>query len=157
MGTFDAREVFKFAIKIEENGYKFYSYLAENLEHSEAKQLFDYLAKEEQNHKKTFEGMVETLQGKELAESLPTDYFDFLRAHIDMSIFKQELSEEEMKELSDVPSALQYSIDRESDSILYYHEIKAFFPESEYAILDQIIQEERKHYIKLSQLAQEIR
>jgi rubrerythrin len=38
------------------------------------------------------------------------------------------------------------------DSILYYHEIKRFVPASQHATLDQIIEEERKHFAKLSEV-----
>ena len=64
------------------------------------------------------------------------------------------LLEEELKKLGDLASVLDYSMHREADSILYYHEIKNFVPESEHGIIDTIIQEERRHYVKLSELAQ---
>jgi rubrerythrin len=41
---------------------------------------------------------------------------------------------------------------READSILYYHEAKRFTGEKHYNIIDKIIAEERKHFGRLSEL-----
>lgn len=148
------REVFKYAMKIEENGYNFYTYMAQNMQDPEVKNLFQFLAEEEVKHKQTFEGMLSKLGEQKPVETIPTEYFDYLRAYTNTSIFQQDLSDEDMAKLADLSSTLKYSMERESDSILYYHEIKAFLPISEHDIIDRIIQEERKHYLKLFQLAE---
>lgn len=155
MSAYDVREVLKHAMVIEENGYKLYTFLAQKSQEPEVKQLFNFLAEEEGKHKQTFGGILGALQDLTPVETAPTEYFDYLRAYTTTSIF-HELSEEEMHKLSDLASALKYSMDRESDSILYYHEIKAFLPESEHDLLDRIIQEERRHYVKLFQLAEKL-
>ena len=147
------REVFKYAMKIEENGYNFYTYMAQSMQDPKVKDLFQYLADEEVKHQQTFEGMLNKLQQKPI-ETVSSEYFDYLRVYTDASIFQQDLSEQDMAKLADLSSALKYSMERESDSILYYHEIKAFLPASEHDVIDRIIQEERRHYVKLFQLAE---
>jgi len=45
-----------------------------------------------------------------------------------------------------------FGIQRELDSTLYFHEIKKFVPKSQHNLIDRIIDEERKHFSKLSEL-----
>ncbi|MDI6726248.1 MAG: hypothetical protein QMD32_04735, partial [Smithellaceae bacterium] len=52
----------------------------------------------------------------------------------------------------DTPGAVDFAIRRELDSILYYHEIRKFLPLSEYDQIEKIIEEERRHFHKLSEL-----
>ncbi len=157
MSTFDVREMLKLALKIEENGYKFYTYMAKKMESKEMKNLFTFLADEEVKHKRIFEVMSAKLGDYKLVENLPAEYLDYLRVYTNTGIFQQEMSEKDMEKLADISSAFRYSIGRESDSILFYHELKNFIPESKHNAIDMIIEEERKHYIKLSELSQQIK
>jgi rubrerythrin len=156
MSTFDVRQIFTFASQIEENGYKFYTAMADRQENEVVKKLFSFLADEEVKHQKTFEGILAGLEDRSPVESPPTEYFDYLRAFIDKTIFPKDATEDDPDRFEDLSAVLEYSIGRESDSILYYHEVKSFAPESEHKIIDKIIQEEHRHYVKLSELAKQI-
>ena len=156
MSTFDIRQIFRFASRIEENGYKFYTAMAERQEDEELKNLFNYLADEELKHQKTFEGILAGLGDRTPIKVPPSEYFDYLQAFIDRSIFPKDVAEGDPDRFGDLSEVLEYSIGRESDSILYYHEIKSFTPESEHKAVDKIIQEEHRHYIKLSELAKQL-
>ncbi len=156
MATFDVRDIFTIAMKIEENGQAFYAEMAQRQSADELRGFFAFLADEEARHQKAFAGMLANLSAHQPVESAPTEYFDYLQAYVDVSIFRPDLSQEELEALRDLPSAINYSLSRESDSILYYHEIKGFLPESDYAQIEKIIEEERRHYVKLSQLAKQL-
>ena len=52
---FNAGEVFKVAIQIEENGRKFYEESQKSIENTQVKALFAELAQQEIEHKKKFE------------------------------------------------------------------------------------------------------
>ena len=155
MATFDVRDIFTIAMKIEENGQAFYTAMAKQQSSEDLQSFFTFLAEEEAKHQHTFAGMLSRLNYQPL-ESAPTDYFAYLQAYVDVSIFRPELSQQEKDALKDLSSAINYSLSRESDSILYYHEIKGFLPESDYAEIEKIIEEERRHYVKLSQLAKQL-
>ena len=155
MATFDVRDIFTIAMKIEENGKAFYAKMAQQ-DNQEIRGLFAFLAEEEGRHYHTFERMREKLSERPTVESAPTEYFDYLQAFVDNSIFRQELSEQEQAALQAFPAAIEYSIGRETDSILYYHEIKGFVPPSEAEIIEQIIREERRHYLRLTELAKQL-
>jgi len=152
MGIFKASELYQLAIRIEENGEKFYRKMAEKLENANMKKVFTYLADEEVKHKKTFEDMVSKVEKYEPPESYPGEYFAYLRAYADNIIFSQEKLEEEMSKIKGAISAIDFAIQRELDSILYYLEMKNLVPESERNLIDGIIEEERRHFVKLSGL-----
>ena len=47
---------------------------------------------------------------------------------------------------------MDFAIKRELDSILYYHEIKRLVPVAQHAAIEQIIEEERKHFSALTEM-----
>jgi rubrerythrin len=156
MSVFEPSEVFQFAIRIEEGGEKFYREMAGKIENAEVKSLFSTLADEEVKHKKTYQGMVAKIEEYEPIESYPGEYFSYLRAYADNIIFTPQRMEEEMKKINDAASALKFAIDRELDSILYYQEVKNLVPKNQRGEIDKIIDEERKHFMKLTKCSGDV-
>ncbi len=154
MSIFQPSEIFQFAIKIEENGEKFYREMAQKLDDKEIKELFSALAEEEVKHKRTYEGMVSKIEEYEPFENYPGEYFAYLRAYADNHIFTPEKLSHEMEKIKDAASALQFAINRELDSILYYQEVKKLVPQAQRDLIDKIIDEERRHFVKLSSCRQ---
>ena len=149
---FDASDVFRFAIRIEENGEKFYHYAVRITEDDDVKEVFKYLANEEISHKKIFEDLLLKIEKYEPFESYPGEYFAYLRAYVDRIIFTNEMLDKEISNVRDTSSAIDFGIQRELDSILYFHEIKKFVPKRQHNLVDKIIDEERIHFSKLSEL-----
>ncbi|MCK4453561.1 hypothetical protein KAU59_04315, partial [candidate division WOR-3 bacterium] len=86
MSLFEPSEVFQFAIRIEENGEKFYRQMVQKFEDPKVKELFSYLVDEEIKHKKTYEEMVSKIEKYEPFETFPGEYFAYLRAYADKII-----------------------------------------------------------------------
>lgn len=149
---FNASEILQFAIRIEENGEKFYRYAVRIAEDENTKKIFNYLADEEINHKKIFEDLLSRIEKHEPVESYPGEYFAYLRAYVDENVFTNDMLNKEISRVKNTLSAISFGIQRELDSILYYHEVKTFVPKSQHDLIDKIIGEERKHFLKLSQL-----
>ena len=151
MKTFDVSEIFQFAIGIEENGEKFYRHAAQMTEDAKMKEAFNSLADDETEHKQTFEDMVSNVRKYDPSEFYPEEYFEHLRAYVDGTVFT------EVQEMpTDTHSAIKFAIQRELDSILYYQEIKNFVTEDQHDLIDEIIEEERKHFLKLSKFLKEV-
>ena len=150
MGIFDPSEIFQFAIRIEENGEKFYRDMAKKLEDTTVKQLFSALADEEAKHRNVYQEMVSKIETYEPFESFPGEYFEYLRAYADNHIFTADMMKQEIDKINDPGKALAFAMQRELDSILYYTEAKNLVAENYRQLIDQIIEEERKHYVKLS-------
>ena len=155
MNLLRACDVLQFAIRIEENGEKIYRQFSKTMKDSSIKKLFSYLADEEIKHKKTFEDMVSKIEKYEPPQSYPGEYFAYLRAYADHIIFTHKNLDKEMAEISDAVSAIEFSIRRETDSILYYLEVKNLIPEDQHNVIYQVIDEERSHYTKLTELKKE--
>ncbi len=152
MQVFEASDIVEIAIRIEENGTNFYKYAEQIAKQEEAKKLFADLAVAEIAHKKTFEGIFAKMEKYSPPESYAGEYGSYLRDYVDSNIiFTREAMDKELSKVKDTLSALDFAIRREMDSILYYHEIKRFVPPAQHGAIDQIIDEERKHFSSLSE------
>lgn len=150
MSMFEPSEVFQFAIRIEENGEKFYRHMAEKFDDPRIKELFSFLADEEIKHKRIYEGMVDKIEKYEPFESYPGEYFEYLRAYADKIIFDEKSLKEQYDKINDPVSAITVAINNEVASILYYQEIKNLVSEKQRGSIDKIMEEERGHFVTLS-------
>ncbi|MCM8798927.1 MAG: ferritin family protein [Candidatus Omnitrophica bacterium] len=150
---FEVSEILEFAIRIEENGEVFYREMAKKIKKKEIKALFNWLADEEVRHRKIFEEMVSGVGKYEPAESYPGEYFAYLRAYVDEHIFTKEKKGKLMAgKIGSTKEAVKFAIGVELDSILYYLEAKNLVPESQRETIEKIVEEERRHYLKLKEL-----
>ncbi len=152
MNLLGADEVLQFAIRIEENGERFYREMARISSEDKLKKIFEILADEEVSHRETFEKMLAGVESYQPPESYPGEYFAYLRAYAEGVIFSPEVQEEARNALNDINSALNFAIRRELDSVLYYQEIKRLVPERERETIENIIEEERKHFLRLKEV-----
>jgi rubrerythrin len=148
---FNASEILKAAIRIEENGEVFYRKMADKLETQQIKDTFIYLADEDGKHKKIFEDMLsKEVDDYEPFESYTGEYIAYLRAYADEHIFSKEKTGLLMvKKIKTATEAIKFAIGIELDSIHYYGEAKNFVPEHQKKTIEKIIEEERSHYLKL--------
>lgn len=150
--TFEARDIMEIAMRIEENGANFYRFAVQLARDEETKKLFEHLAQEEEKHKSIFKNMLSGLERRDPPESYPGEYGAYLRNYADNNIiFTKEVMDKELAGIKDTSSALDFAIRRELDSILYYQEIKGFVAEKNHETIDQVINEERKHFKILSE------
>lgn len=153
MSIFDPSEIYKFAIRIEDNGEKFYRKYAETLSEEKVKDLFTQLADDEVSHKKKFEDILSGIEESEPSESYPGEYLEYVIAYVDNLVFKEEKLKSEIEKISDAKAAIDFALQREFDSIHYYQEIKKLVPEQTTDLIDKIIDEERKHVVKLTKIS----
>lgn len=150
-------DVINFAIRIEENGERFYREAAEIVTNQAVKELFQMLAQEETGHKKTFEKMLSGLGEYRPPETYEGEYFAYLKDFIDgKAVFKEHPKISDLAKASTTVGALDFAIQRELDSMLYYQEMKRFVDARQSSTIDLIIDEERKHFAVLSKLRGEV-
>jgi rubrerythrin len=153
MSVFKGSDIVEFAVRIEENGENFYRYAVQLAKDEETKGIFLNLAVAEAHHKRTFEKIFAIMEKEKPPETYDGEYAAYLHNYVDNNIiFKKEVMEKELAQVKDVLAAIDFAIRRELDSILYYHEIKRFVPTSEHAVIEEVIEEERKHFKGLSNL-----
>ncbi len=151
-----AHDVVNFAIRIEENGERFYREAAEIVANQPVKELFERLANEETAHRKTFERLLSGLGDYRPPETYEGEYLAYLKDFIDgKAVFKDHPKIAQLAEASSIAGALDFAIQQEMDSILYYQEIKKFVGARHSEAIDLIIDEERMHFALLSKLRRE--
>ena len=147
---FEASEILEFALRIEENGEAFYRAIAKKMEKKEIKDLFEYLADEEIKHHHIFTDLLAKVGKYEPPESYTHEYLTYLRSYADEHIFNADKkSKLAADKISDPKEAAEFGMGMELDSILYYLEARNFVAENQRWIVDKIVEEERRHYIKL--------
>jgi rubrerythrin len=153
MAVFTASDIVEVAIRIEENGINFYKYAEKISRKKEAKKLFGQLAEAEIHHKKFFEKIFAGMEKSGKPEGYKGEFSAYLRSYVDSNIvFTKDATEKQFAKVKNTAAALDFAIQRELDSILYYHEIKRLVPASQHKTLDQIIEEERKHFLSLTEV-----
>jgi rubrerythrin len=158
MKVFDPADVAIFAIRIEENGERFYRYAATIAEDEDSRYLFNFLADEEIKHKNYFQSVLSRLEavGGFNFETYRGEYMQYVQDYLDRKVIFNKKAEEEFSGINDILSAVNFAMDRESDSILYYSEIKNLVPKDQHPKIDQIIEEERRHFLKLSNFRKDL-
>ena len=152
MAIFTIKDVFEFAVKIEEKGEDFYTRMEQKFEDSDLKQLFAGLAQAERNHKHTFLGMAEQLGEFQESPVQKEDFLAYMEAYTQNLIYNDSLTDTKVAAIEDVDGALIYAINKELESVFYYQEIKNLIPASEHNLIDGIIGEERSHVVHLAEV-----
>lgn len=153
MNIFSTGDILQFAMRIEEDGEMFYHKAALNAEAKETRDFFNTMADEEARHKTVFEEMLKGIDVNPPAESFRGEYAAYLRDYIDGKVvFTKKEKDQVMPDTLDTIGAIRFAMGREVDSILYYHEAKQFIDKKHYAAIDRIIEEERKHFVKLAEM-----
>ena len=153
---FDPNEVFQIAVRIEENGERFYRKMAEKLDdEADVRRLFLFLADEEIKHRNYYSELLAAAGSVEPEESYPGEYFAYLNTYANGIIFSQEAFDRKIDEIDTAEAALDFAIGAEWDSIHFYQELQGLVPESRRNQLQEIIAEERRHFVKLSKMRKE--
>ncbi len=148
----NASEVFQFAIKIEENGEKFYRELANKINNKFIKNIFNILADEEVVHAKIFSDMLSQFESYTPTDYFPEEYFVYLKTLVDNEIFNTNKLDEKIDSITTGEEAIKLAIRKELDSILYYQEMKKMLPPDQYSLIDKILEQERIHFMRLTNI-----
>jgi rubrerythrin len=154
---FNPGEVVQFAVQIETNGELFYRAFSRKLKDRVVSRLFTHLANEEVKHRVIYEAMLSELAEYTPHETYPDEYYLYLRAYVDNIIFSPVKQARLVRDIKGVAGALDFAIQRELESILYYTEIKNFVSPDQQVLVNRIIAEERKHYWRLSDQKRRLR
>ena len=146
-------ELAKIAIGIERNGAAFYDSLAESTGDEKARDMYGELADKERMHIKIFEDMSSQLADYQPPEIYTEDYDLYMKALVDSSVFSNDQEAREMaQKVTSDSEALQIGINAEKDSILFYSEMRELVRQSDRDVINYIIDEERSHLKRLSDL-----
>ncbi|GAF95661.1 unnamed protein product [marine sediment metagenome] len=150
---FSGSEIVKIGIEIEKNGKDFYTKAAEKSESDKAKGLFNYLAAEEEKHITAFEKILDTLDQERPAESFPGEYVSYMKDLAGKYVFTRKDRGVKIAEgCKDDKEVIERSIGFENDSIVFYLGMRKAVPVAEHRVIDELIDQEKTHLKKLSEL-----
>jgi rubrerythrin len=160
--AFNAEEVFKMGMDIETNGEAYYKKAAELVKDPEVKKVLLHLMEEEQKHYITFKKLLESLPPK---SSLPTvgdpegQENLYLNALVKSRLFSNVREAEDVAaQVENAEEALKAALTFEKDTILFFQTMKSMTREDlGQAEIDMLIEEERKHVIKISEELKKLR
>lgn len=139
-------ELLHFALTLEQKGEKFYKDCANTISKQDLKDLFLKLSKMEKEHYGFFLKLLEKDKSYDPENPMPNEYQEYLYEYANISLFKIK---EKKLEKGNVTDILNFAIDVELYSILYYFELLKYLNETDYDVLQNIITEEKSHYNQL--------
>lgn len=155
--TFRADEVLDMAIRIENQGVIFYEACLAADPATGVKMVFQYLLDQEHEHIRTFEEMRQHLSDYRLPESYAGETESYMKSFVNEKVFiTAEKGILEAEHVADPFEAIDYGLEFENRSIIFYQEMKKLVPESEREAIEKVIDQERDHKRKLESLHREI-
>ncbi|MDY6984825.1 MAG: ferritin family protein [Candidatus Thermoplasmatota archaeon] len=153
---YSSEEVIELAVNVETNGERFYSESARRAE-GDLKKIFEFLAKQEDLHKLKFESL------RKYAKDfiLPRDWEEiepYLNVIVESTFFMgNEKSFKRAMGAKDSVEALEFALQFEKDTLLFFNEIVEISGEQSEKVVNEIIGEEKKHIEMISELLREHR
>lgn len=152
---FNAREVFKIALDIEENGRLFYQKAQEKTDDIDVKKIFAGLAIEEEGHKKRFTDLLNQLPAETAQSTVwdPDNELDqYLKMMADMHVFSScDNVDACLLSVNDAKDALKMAMQFEKDSIIFFLELQTAAESAESREkIGVLVKEEQGHLKKLA-------
>jgi len=153
---FSGKDVIEMAVRIEENGLTFYTEAGNASTSDKVKELFQFLGDEEKRHIHCFENIghgyeSDTLPGA--SDPYAEEAALYLGALANSRVFTEPNEGSRLAQgIRDEDDALKVAISMEKDSILFYYELQKVMREKDKTVLTQLIEEEKKHLAKLTEL-----
>lgn len=145
-------DVFHTALAMEKKGEKLYYLLADKISNVKIKELLLILSEEESRHYKKLVDM--TYDFKSIIEHSAPGTLAAITKYTQGKLFDDILLKEKLKKLSDMDSVFEFAISIELDSILLYQELKDVVSPIQKTIIEDLINQERLHFLKILQLKQ---
>ena len=152
---FNAGEVFKVAIQIEENGRKFYEESRNIIENPQVRALFADLALQEIEHKRKFEALMGQLPPGSKSSTVwdPESEMDrYIKMMADDHVFVSSAQcQKPADRIRDAEDALKLAIEFEKDSVIFFLTIEeAVTGKKDQELIKTLLKEEQEHLRRLT-------
>jgi rubrerythrin len=147
---FRAQEIMDMAIQIEHQGVAFYKGCLQSAPSDEIKDIFNFLIDQENRHIEIFSNMKDNV----LDESLPEEYPGETKSYIDSFVknevfYRPEDASQKASQTQDPYQTINFAIDFEKRSILFYSGMKQVVRRSESTKIEEVIAQEHDHIRRL--------
>lgn len=152
---FTGMEVLTMALRIEENGFEYYTGAARASKSKALKALFKTLAEQEKDHIRVFEKLKGHLPEREIpaaSDPYADDAALYLNAIADTKVFTSPGEGKRLaSRIKSERQALTSAIGMEKDSILFYYELLKMIRDRDRVVVERLIEQEKEHLRKLKQ------
>ena len=151
--VFTGSQVVELAIQIERNGAAFYEAAKKVVSGDEAKKTMDYLISEERRHLATFQGLLNKIELVRPAEQYEGEWDAYLKTAAAEHVFTDDARAREIiSSIKTQNEALDYAIGFEKDSILLFLELSNLVGAKNKETVEKLVNEEKEHLRRLSEL-----
>lgn len=148
-------EILQFAVKIEQEGYRFYVQAMKKMDQAEILKLFQYLADEEFKHEYIFKNMLDKIGQFAPPESYRGEYEAYMQDFINSNWFEKfRLPDNAIDSIQTMKKAIDMALDFEKNSIIFYTALKQHIKDENQKLIDKIIGEELNHISRITQYQQ---
>ncbi len=157
-GLFTGSQMLQMAVQMEQDGRAFYLAAAETAPAGEAADVFRVLADEETKHEQTFRDMLNETQGSdEWAESYEGEHTGYVEALLhSRALPSAEQGERLAAQSADARYALEFALQFEKDSVLFYDAMMQFAKGAHTDTVADIIAEEKSHVARILKLMRQL-
>lgn len=155
ISRFSGEEILEIALQMEESGKLFYERALDYAESAALKEMLIYLAEEETKHLEAFRQLGEQLNYYFAPnERYAGEYGDYVKSLVNSHIFKISAAEDLVKAIKNDRDILHFALRFEKDSIDIFQEFKNAANKAGAELIEQLIDEEKKHIRKIAALFQ---
>ncbi len=155
ISRFSGEEILEIALQMEESGKLFYERALDYAESAALKEMLIYLAEEETKHLEAFRQLGEQLNYYFAPnERYAGEYGDYVKSLVNSHIFKISAAEDLVKAIKNDRDILHFALRFEKDSIGIFQEFKNAANKAGAELIEQLIDEEKKHIRKIAALFQ---
>ena len=149
---YSGQEIIEIAVRIEENGYEFYTNAASMIhKNNDKKSLFLDLAEKEVMHIAIFQKLADKFDSESF-DFQSDDASDYVNHLAETHIFgKPDSGTELAKTVKTAKEALEIAFKFENDSVAFYTELTKFARSDSKKLVQQIIEEEKEHAAEIRQ------
>lgn len=145
---FDIRELLRVAVIEERSGITLYRKLSEKAEEPWLRELFTWLSDQERFHEERFQDLSDSLQEPEPGEQYPDEYVDYLEALAAGGGASD--AHQRVEGVRSGRGAVDLAMGFERELLALQRDIGGLLGGRHQSIVDQVIQEERNHLVRLS-------
>lgn len=150
--VFNAAEIIDMGIEKEKKRRDFYGRVAKEFKEKDIRKLFGDLRDWEEAHVKKFTEIRDSVADEEIAESYQGEFGAYIRSLVDDKLYREVTAASFAKNIKTPIDAISRGIGFEKDAILFFNELVEYMPSHNKEKVRELIDEEKKHIIYLSQL-----
>jgi rubrerythrin len=150
--VFNVAEVIDMGIEKEKKRRDFYGLAASKFKEKDMKDLFTRLRDWEAEHIKKFTDIRNSVEDSEVIETYQGEFEAYIKALVDDMLYNQVSPGQFEKNVKVPLDAIKYGIEFEKDAILFFRELLSYMTESHTEKVEELIGEEKKHIIFLTEL-----